>query len=472
MWSRRLVPASVTPWIALASFAVASVASPPLHACDVAQHGYHILEKVDCGLLIWRDALRTSTPIRVEFRSSMCIIYYGAALKRIEEALDLAEREPYQQPWRCFTPQGHVVDDGNKWTAALNAGEVFLLEGGQFQWPPVRVGFRQQVDDGSSRLDLETLALRPPIFKILDILSDSEAQDIITYAKPRFKDSSMIPMKFESGDAVDRTSVDYRPRPGETATLAALESRIQAITRLPENYFEAAQILKYDTGGHYYAHYDASDLRFYSRDEDMQKHHYGFFDRMLTLFVYLNTVPKGGETNFPWSDQDEGPISNDKCYKGLMVRPVQGTAILWYNLEPDGLFAKHAQHAACNVGEGLKFAINYWGFNKQRGTKPVPFSPDHPRLKIFRDPRVRSVLIENAATQTVELYWKSPNGEVLQGVLAPGERKGHSSFVGHIFLARSMDGKLLGRIKLTQDGGAQQILKVGDEIQQEASEEL
>lgn len=77
--------------------------------------------------------------------------------------------------------------------------------------------------------------------------------------------------------------------------------------------------------------------------------HYGHYDRMLTLFWYLNDVEEGGETNFPIADGEPWPGSMASCNQGLKVKPERGAAVLWYNMDATGLVSRNALHGACKV---------------------------------------------------------------------------------------------------------------------------
>jgi hypothetical protein len=70
--------------------------------------------------------------------------------------------------------------------------------------------------------------------------------------------------------------------------------------------------------------------------------------RLVTFFVYLNTLPPGvGATEFP--------------ALGLAVQPRARTALLFCNVNPDGTPDPRAVHAAQPVGEGFrKFGLNLW----------------------------------------------------------------------------------------------------------------
>ena len=73
--------------------------------------------------------------------------------------------------------------------------------------------------------------------------------------------------------------------------------------------------------------------------------------RILTFFLYLNTVEDGGETWFPTLKNQE-----------VKVKPVKGRAILWPSVLDSDLEKPDHQtfHAALPVKKGVKHAVNAW----------------------------------------------------------------------------------------------------------------
>ena len=70
--------------------------------------------------------------------------------------------------------------------------------------------------------------------------------------------------------------------------------------------------------------------------------------RFVTLLMYLNEPTAGGQTAFPKAtDAATGA-------KGLAIHPGKGSAILFYNLLPDGNADTETLHAALPVIVGEK----------------------------------------------------------------------------------------------------------------------
>eukprot|EP00392_Amoebophrya_sp_AT5.2_P009859 g9887.t1 len=368
-------------FVALSLVAVGEVLAEGEYLCLLEQPGYHIIEDTNCGLKLWKASKKGDRARTVDFKAlyGNCDKprYFDTLRGEIERVLDVRPREEYQQPVRYFTPQGRVVSDYGDYDTTF-----FLIEGGQWQWPPVRHEFRQTATVFDRKLNeprevtLVTKALTPPIFFVSGLISGDEADELIVYAKPKFKQSDVIKMDND---------------------------------------------LDGDTRKFYNAHDDAANLKYYSQNDALiMERHYGHYDRMLTLFWYLNDVEEGGETNFPIADGEPWPGSMASCNQGLKVKPERGAAVLWYNMDATGLVSRNALHGACKVLKGQKYAINAWVYNKPRGQERAKWDPKHPRMialgrgddKSVPDDGKRELAIHTDAD--VKIYWvdkKKPLGE-------------------------------------------------------------
>ena len=76
--------------------------------------------------------------------------------------------------------------------------------------------------------------------------------------------------------------------------------------------------------------------------------------RYVTLLLYLNEPTAGGQTAFPKATD---PATGKQ---GLAIHPGKGSAVLFYNLLPDGNADSETLHAALPVIEGDKWLANFW----------------------------------------------------------------------------------------------------------------
>ena len=89
---------------------------------------------------------------------------------------------------------------------------------------------------------------------------------------------------------------------------------------------EDLQLVHYDSGATFGMHHDSSK----------------FLPRFLTAFYYLNEPDAGGETAFPAAGGAMSPAEAMALREpaaegaGLVVKPLRGAALLWYNHDPEG----------------------------------------------------------------------------------------------------------------------------------------
>ncbi|XP_022097232.1 transmembrane prolyl 4-hydroxylase-like isoform X2 [Acanthaster planci] len=167
-----------------------------------------------------------------------------------------------------------------------------------------------------------------------------------------------------------------QPGPATDPVLAALQRRVVSLTRLPEKivqWSEQLQVVRYETGGHFHAHYDSNEL---DDMECMVNGVSGRFCRFMTILYYLDDDVSGGETAFPIADNEtysdratktEIYDLSDHCHDAnLVIKPERGKAILWYNHyvnESTGWLGDlnlFSLHGGCEVLKGTKWIANNW----------------------------------------------------------------------------------------------------------------
>lgn len=115
-------------------------------------------------------------------------------------------------------------------------------------------------------------------------------------------------------------------------------NKIADLTGIPDENSEYLQLLKYEKGQFYRKHHDYIEI-----DENRPQG-----PRILTAFLYLNDVSKGGGTNFPRLD--------------LTVMPKRGRILLWPSVLNESPSKKDfsTEHQALDVEDGMKYAANAW----------------------------------------------------------------------------------------------------------------
>ena len=119
--------------------------------------------------------------------------------------------------------------------------------------------------------------------------------------------------------------------------LQQVRSRIANVTRVPWEYAEHLQTLKYLPGQFYREHHDQNAPR-----------NSAWGPRLYTFFIYLSDVEAGGETRF--------------TRLNISVTPRKGSAILWPSVLSEDPFVtdERTYHEAVTVDKGIKFSANFW----------------------------------------------------------------------------------------------------------------
>lgn len=189
-------------------------------------------------------------------------------------------------------------------------------------------------------------------YEIIDrFLTKKQCTQLIDTAIPRFQragewDSNAGETKYSNYRTADQM---FFAR-GENELVTAIEDKISKhLTKVtgkevPVVNGEGMQVLRYSVGGHYYQHYDWFDSRYPRNMETVLK---SGGQRILTMIMYLNTCPKGGDTYFPKMN--------------LRVKPKQGRALWWWNVDPLTIVpAMDSIHTGEDVQEGFKFILTKW----------------------------------------------------------------------------------------------------------------
>lgn len=108
-------------------------------------------------------------------------------------------------------------------------------------------------------------------------------------------------------------------------------------------------------------------------------------NRLVTVLWYFNDVPagSGGGTCFPMAGPtghaNLASVNRTSCDRGLTVQPRLGSAVFFYNLDPErhmeGVPLLNTIHTACPLLAGEKWIANLWFWNKEFMHRFEP-SPD------------------------------------------------------------------------------------------------
>ena len=157
-------------------------------------------------------------------------------------------------------------------------------------------------------------------------------------------------MRTSKGAFIDSRRTDKR--------LLGLEKRLSDLFMVDLHDQEPWNVLRYDQGQHYYAHYDVFLPDFFPKiKEDPGR------QRRYTLLLYLSTPEEGGETAFPFESRirSEDPgFTETTCAFGIKVRPRKGDVLYFESLYPDLSINSLTMHAGCPPSEGEKWIATKW----------------------------------------------------------------------------------------------------------------
>eukprot|EP00803_Ostreobium_quekettii_P004662 evm.model.scf_3141.1 EVM.evm.TU.scf_3141.1 scf_3141:6100-10850(+) len=201
------------------------------------------------------------------------------------------------------------------------------------------------------------LSWAPRAYLLKGFLTEEECDHLIALGSPKLTKSTVVDN--ESGKSIPsqvRTSKGTFLNTAQDEVVDRIERRVAQVTMIPVEHQEGMQILKYVNGEKYEPHFD------YFHDVVNQKPESGG-QRIMTMLMYLSTVPEGGETVFPNAVKSEhvgGPEWSDCAKRGLAVKAKKGDAIMFYGLKPDGSEDQTSLHGSCPTTKGEKWSATKW----------------------------------------------------------------------------------------------------------------
>jgi prolyl 4-hydroxylase len=181
----------------------------------------------------------------------------------------------------------------------------------------------------------------PRLIVLGGLLSDDECEQMIAHAMPRLTRSETVHNPTGGSEVhQSRTSDGMFFERGEHPVCLRIEQRIAALLNWPLENGEGLQVLRYRPGAEYKAHHDYFDPAQPGTPTILQRGG----QRVGTVIMYLNTVPKGGGTAFP--------------DVGVEVAPVRGNAVFFSYDRPH--IVTRTLHAGTPVVEGEKWVATKW----------------------------------------------------------------------------------------------------------------
>ena len=176
------------------------------------------------------------------------------------------------------------------------------------------------------------------IFTRKNFLSGEECQSIIDTAASQLEKSTVLGSQRSGYRTSSGTWLYADSLP---AIVDKIESLVDQITDLPRSHQEALQIVRYDVGEEYKTHEDFWHLNTDYYEEQMSRGG----QRAWSIMIYLNEVPRGGDTRFTRMEID--------------IEAEPGKVLAWKNTI-DGELNFDSSHAGMPVEEGEKWVAIKW----------------------------------------------------------------------------------------------------------------
>jgi prolyl 4-hydroxylase len=216
---------------------------------------------------------------------------------------------------------------------------------------------------------------KPRAFLYRNFMTDAEVEHMIEISKNGLSKSGVVDATTGGSTISDiRTSSGAFVGRGSTPIVTRIEERIALWSQIPTSHGEAIQVLRYEGGQEYRAHFD-----YFFHKQGMAN------NRVATVLLYLSDVEEGGETVFPnapaLGDRAALQANWSACARqGLAVKPVKGNALLFWSMKVGGELDGGSSHAGCPVIKGTKWTATKWMHVGDSNAWNV----DH---KVYKEPR-------------------------------------------------------------------------------------
>ena len=201
---------------------------------------------------------------------------------------------------------------------------------------------------------VRTISLNSPRAYVYEgFLTEEECDHMLELSRGRMTKSGVVDIATGGSTTSDiRTSTGTFISRKRDDVIARIEKRIELWSHVPETHGEPFQVLRYQHGQEYKAHFD-----YFFHKSGMRN------NRIATVLLYLSDVEEGGETVFPNTD---APTNRDaskfsECGNlGRGIKARKGDALLFWSMKPGGELDPGSSHAGCPVIKGEKWTATKW----------------------------------------------------------------------------------------------------------------
>lgn len=252
----------------------------------------------------------------------------------------------------------------NAFVSAAQAGQPFPVDSIEMDDPASNAnqygGFHARklasgnvLQAGDRQVSVTMRSSRPALIVFDAFLSMEECDQLMTWAKPRLKPSTITdPLSGKTVISENRSSDGMFFRLGENALIERIEHRIADLIEMPVENGEGLQVLNYRPGAESAPHFDFLTPGNAENNASIARSG----QRVGTMVMYLNDVADGGGTFFPEA--------------GLTVVPKKGSALYFEYCNDMNQLDGKSLHAGARVLQGEKWAATKW--MRQKTYVPAP----------------------------------------------------------------------------------------------------
>ncbi|MCJ1415669.1 hypothetical protein MMC32_002001 [Xylographa parallela] len=218
------------------------------------------------------------------------------------------------------------------------------------------------------------LHIDPLFVHLHNFLTPSEISHFLNISSNSFARSQVTGSEANGSISAWRTSETYFVDYEDPMAHRVADRVFQFLDFLDPDGLEPLQVVRYKSAQAFRTHFDW----FNEPVKDTQGRYY---NRLATIFVYLDGNCTGGETYFPGvklqPSMIDGKTINDPFNRSALgVVPEAGNAVFWVNEHSDGTGHRKTAHSGLPVKDGTKVGLNIW---LKRFTK-LPYTPPEHRV--------------------------------------------------------------------------------------------
>eukprot|EP01013_Petalomonas_cantuscygni_P018180 TRINITY_DN35538_c0_g1_i1.p1 TRINITY_DN35538_c0_g1~~TRINITY_DN35538_c0_g1_i1.p1 ORF type:complete len:402 (+),score=58.94 TRINITY_DN35538_c0_g1_i1:85-1290(+) len=217
--------------------------------------------------------------------------------------------------------------------------------------------FRYMLPPDQLPLPYKIVTYKPRIHYFPSFISAEESKGIIDIAKTSLRRSEVAVHRGSNASSTQEIRTSYQTWfPHTHPVIKPVAHRICQIMNMDCAIAEQLMVLRYKKGQRYVHHVDYFDPQWYGAQTT---------NRVATFFVYLTGeggAANGGATVFPRANGEPQPTDPTRCDVGLRVYPVAGSAVVFYDMHPDGSVDENSLHGGCPPlnDETEKWAAVIW----------------------------------------------------------------------------------------------------------------